>query len=315
MTPTLSQARQRSPEGTSRKARAKAWIFMLAALSAGLSAAWMIKRTLEGHAAAGKLAATRRVAVAALDLPLATTLNPEMVTFVDWPVNAVPPGAHEAASELEGRVTSREVAKGEPLLDSRLAKAGAGQGMAAVLPGTQRAMTVRVNEVIGVGGFVHPNDLVDVIATMETPLDGRGSSATQEFRSKIVLQRIRVLAVGEEMATQNAKPVKVPVVTLMVTPEQSERLALASTQGKVQLTLRSQADQEEVATVGVSPTQLFGGELRSPGPEEPALAARPKHRVRRPVATVPVGRKETEVVEVLRGDRVEERKVHNPEGH
>jgi pilus assembly protein CpaB len=175
-----------------------------------------------------------------------------------------------------------------------------------------RAMTVQVNEVIGVGGFIHPGDLVDVLTTMQTPLTT--GSQVLEVRSRIVLQNIRVLAVGEDMVTQNAKPVKVPVVTLLVTPWQSERLALASTQGKLQLTMRSQSDQDEQATPGISPPELL--ELAKEAP--PAPAASHHHASRHVVASAPpppaiVRPREPDVVEVLRGDRFEERKIRSRE--
>jgi len=249
-----------------------------------------------------------------MDLPLATTLRPDMVELVDWPQGALPPGSFQDPAALEGRVTALALVRGEPLVESRLTKSGTGFGMAAVIPANMRAMTVRVNEVIGVGGFVHPGDIVDVLTTMQAPRDGR-SSAELEFRSKIVLQDIKVLAVGEDMVTQNAKPVKVPVVTLLVTPEQSERLALSSAHGELQLTMRSQTDHQEVATPGIAPPELLGPRSGA----EAALAAKEKERVHRRVAAAPApgaaqpAQPPQEVVEILRGDRFEERKMRSNE--
>jgi pilus assembly protein CpaB len=191
--------------------------------------------------------------------------------------------------------------------------------MAAVIPDNMRAMTVPVNEVVGVAGFIHPGDYVDVVTTMQTPVNPR-NSVEQEFRAKIVLQNIKVLAVGEDLMADESKPVKVPVVTLLVTPEQSERLALASTQGKLQLTMRGQRDQSEVATGGVSPHEIVGhGAAPVAAPPPPQVTAPPamaRHHLRAPlrpaVATVePTPKKEGEVVEILRGDRVEEHKLRN----
>src|SRR5439155_19066219 len=122
--------------------------------------------------------------------------------LVDWPQGALPPGSFQDAATLDGRVTALALVKGEPLVESRLTKSGTGLGMAAVIPATMRAMTVRVNEVIGVGGFVHPGDIVDVLTTMSVQARENGPS---EFRSKIVLQDIKVMAVGEDLVTTGAK--------------------------------------------------------------------------------------------------------------
>src|SRR5947208_3027445 len=107
----------------------------------------------------------------------------------------------------------------------RRAAKGSGEVLTAVIPPNMRAMTVHVNEVIGVAGFIHPGDFVDVLTTMQVQTRENGPP---EYRSKIVLQNIKVMAVGEDLVTAGTKPVKVPVVTLLVTPDQSERLALRS---------------------------------------------------------------------------------------
>jgi pilus assembly protein CpaB len=290
------------PDARARKSKAKAMLFMALTLLLGLFSAWFVLRVVESRSRPGAIAMTK-VAVAALDLPLATTLNDTHVTFVDWPTMVLPPGHYSDASAILGRVVARDIAKGEPLLEARLASGDAGLGMAAVIPATHRAMTVLVNDVIGVAGFIHPNDIVDVITTMQS------SPGSQEIRSKIVLQNIRVLAVGQEMVTRDAKPVKVPVVTLLVTPSESERLALGSTQGKVQLTLRSRADVAEVRTAGVSSPDLFGrSEPTKPEPAKPGPV-----REHRPAARVEAKPAAPEVVEVLRGDRLEERKLRTKE--
>lgn len=281
----------RRPESTVRKARIRAAIFMGFALFAGLAAAYVATKHLANRPAVASMAMSK-VAVASMDLPLAATLRPEMVNYIDWPTSAIPPGAHLEGDSLEGRVVGRSVARGEPLVEALLASKDKGQGMAAVIPSDMRAMTVQVNEVIGVAGFIHPNDIVDVVATMQR------SSTDTEYRSKIILQGVKVLAVGQDMVTEGSKPVKVPVVTLLVSPEQSERLALVSSQGKVQLTLRSQADDDKIATTGIGPTELFG--------------SRPIERPTRAARAVPQPAKpQQEVVEVLRGDKFEERKLQH----
>lgn len=303
---SLARPTLRKPEA-SRKSRSRALVFLLVALLAGITAAWLISRTLARSAAKTTPTPMTKVAVAAMDLPLATTLRPEMVDLIDWPIGSVPQGAVSNAKAIDGRVTNSALVKGDLLVESRLAPEGAGQGMAAIIPANMRAMTVRVNEVIGVGGFIHPGDMVDVLTTMQV----RTANLNEyEFRSKIVLQFIRVLAIGEDMVVQNAKPVKVPVVTLLVTPEESERLALAATKGDLQLTMRSVVDNTLVETAGTSPPELLMGKGDA---DDDAPTARRSSRRRAEAKPAPEKPAEPEVVEVIRGDRFEERKMRPKE--
>jgi pilus assembly protein CpaB len=306
--PLLPEATPRRPgQGPARRTRTRAMVFMIVALGAGLLAALMITRYLARRPDRLAQAPVVKVAVAAINLPTGAALNKEALEFVDWPKNVVPEGTFSDLAALEGRVTNGPVLKGEPVLMPRLAPLGARQGMAAVIPDNMRAMTVPVNEVIGVAGFIHPGDFVDVLTTMPTPINGR--SGDSEFRSKVVLQNIKVLAVGEDLMADESKPVKVPVVTLLVTPEQSERLALSSSQGKLQLTMRAQRDQSEVETTGVSPPELVGSTAVAAAPASTthhhAGHAKPAPP---PVAAAPAPKKD-EVIEVLRGDGFEERKL------
>jgi pilus assembly protein CpaB len=321
--PLLPQATPRRPgEGPARRTRARALAFMGVALAAGVLAALMITRYLSRHADGRKQAPVVKVAVAAVNLPTGAALAKDSLELVDWPKSLAPDGTFATIQALEGRVTNGPLVKGEPVLAARLAPPGARQGMAAVIPDNMRAMTVPVNEVVGVSGFIHPGDLVDVVTTMSTPVNGR-AGGEQEFRSKIVLQNIKVLAVGEDLMADESKPVKVPVVTLLVTPEQSERLALASTQGKLQLTMRAQRDQGQVETAGISPPEMLGGGKQPPAViGAPAVPLVPKHhavaRIKSmsppPVAAATPPPKKDEVIEVLRGESFEERKLRAKEG-
>ncbi len=287
---------------SARRSRVAALVSLFVAIGSGSAAYWLIARAISRHRPAPISVPMRKVAVAKSELPLATTLQTEMITLVDWPVAAEPSGAYSEAQPLVGRVVRTALVAGEPLVESRLAAPGGGQGLAAVIPPTLRAMTVKVNEASGVAGFVHPGDFVDVIATMAPRHD------IVEVRSRIVLQGIRVVAVGEEMVAENAKPIKVPVVTLLVTPEQSERLALASLHGELQLTMRSAIDPGRVETPGVSPPELFEEEEQ----EKPVPPLH--HHIARAVAAVAAVPKEDEVVEIIRGSRSEERKLHSHGG-
>lgn len=310
--PLLPQVTPRRPgEGPARRTRTRALVFMTLALVAGVGAALLITRYLAKRP--GQLATVPmlKVAVAAINLPTGGALTKDAVEFVEWPQAVAPPGTFSDLKQLDGRVTNGALLKGEPILAARLAPPGARQGMAAVIPDTMRAMTVPVNEVVGVGGFIHPGDYVDVLTTMQTPT-GRGA-AEFEYRSKIVLQNIKVLAVGEDLMADDSKPVKVPIVTLLVTPDESERLALASTQGKLQLTMRAQRDQGEVPTPGISPHELLGAGTAvasAPAPSSSSSHHHASHAA--PVAAVAPQappKKEGDVVEILRGDKYEERKL------
>jgi pilus assembly protein CpaB len=312
---TLGKSSLRRPDGASRGVRARAIIFTIIALGAGSSSAWMVLRYVRGHAGTGSAVAVSKVVVATVDIPVGTKVTPDMLKVVDWPTSAQPQGSFEAPGALGDRVVSTALVAGEPVVEARLSPKGSGAGMASLIPANMRAMTVTVNDVIGVGGFIHPGDIVDVITTMQGPaLPGTASSSMQDqFRSKIVLQGIRVLAVGQRLASDNNKPETVPAVTLLVSPEESERLALASTQGKLQLTMRSQIDKEELETPGVSPPELLG--FARPAAPVPA-AAPPMQRARaaapaHPAPTVAAAPAEhpVEVVEVLHGDREEKRKL------
>jgi pilus assembly protein CpaB len=288
---------------------------MTIALGAGLSSAWMVNRYVAKHAGSGTAVPLTRVVVAAADIPVAASLTPELLKVVDWPTSAQPQGSFDRVEVLLGRVAGSSVIAGEAVVEARLSPKGAGAGMASLIPANMRAMTVPVNEVIGVSGFIHPGDLVDVITTMQGPaVQGTSAGLEERYRSKIVLQDIRVLAVGQQLSSDSNKPEAVPAVTLLVSPEESERLALASTQGKLQLTMRSQIDREQLQTPGVSPPELLGlGRVTPPPPPAPAALLPPPRPhapppaiavAPRPAPTAPV-----EVVEVFHGDRVEQRKL------
>jgi pilus assembly protein CpaB len=233
---------------------------------------------------------TEKVVVAEVELPVGAEIRVENLRAVDWPVASRPEGCFRDPAELEGKVVSSRVYRLEPILAAKLA-GNAGAGLSAMLAPGMRAVAVRVDDVVGVAGFVHPGDSVDVIATIRS----EGTSAITA--SKVILQNIKVLAVGKELDTKAKAPDKVvpaTVATLQVDPAQSERLALAASQGKLLLTLRSASDTEVVATSGTSAATL----LALPPP--PAL---PRPRA---VAPAPPPKRE-EVVEILRGPMFERR--------
>ena len=287
---------------------------MLIALLAGLASAFLVFRFVRTHG--GRTVATTRVVVAASDIVVGTKLTPAMLKVIEWPSDVRPRGGFTKIEELEERVANSAIMTDEPILESRLGAKGAGPGMSSLIPPNMRAMTVPVNEIVGVGGFIHPGDVVDVITTMQDTVPG---SSQQIYRSRIVLQNIRVLAVGQQLAQgDQSKAETVPTVTLLVSPAEAERLALASAQGKLQLTMRSHV--EEVSTTGVAAPDLLG----RPDAPPPALPRPPEPVMARPsfashrsapaplvaAAPPPSATANIEVIEVMRGDKVEQRKVN-----
>ncbi len=194
--------------------------------------------------------ATGQVAVATGDISPGTALDSQLVKMDTWPQKLIPTKAASSFKELEGRVVKTPVAKGEPILLSKLAPEGTAAGLSGLLGENKRALTVRVDDVSGVAGFIHPGDRVDVLVDMAVP-------NTQEHMSKTFLQNILVLTAGQvwEQKGEN-KPVVVNTVTLELDPAQGELLNLASNQGKIRLALRNPNSTATVTTTGVDSSQL-----------------------------------------------------------
>ncbi|MDD5250366.1 MAG: Flp pilus assembly protein CpaB [Rhodocyclaceae bacterium] len=220
--------------------------------------------------------ASKQVVVAATDIELGSRLNPQMAKLVPWPSGQVPDGSFSSVEELNDRVVKTSVLRGEAILDSKLAPIGTKGGLSAVIKEGNRAMTVRVNDVIGVAGFALPGNYVDVVVS--TQQDAAGSDGKQI--SKIVLEHILVLAVAQEANRDETKPKVVSAVTLEVTPGEAEKLDLARSVGTLSLVLRNQVDNRSVDTAGITKRQLLvGGE--APASEAPKAAAprpAPVHR-------------------------------------
>jgi pilus assembly protein CpaB len=200
--------------------------------------------------------ATDKVAVAVVDINLGARLTPEMIRMVDWPVNAMPPGAITDATLLETRVTRTSVQRGEPIMEGKLAPPGTKGGLSAVVGDGKRAMTVRVNDVVGVAGFALPGNFVDIMVNTQEAGPKNNGSRDQAI-SKIVLERILVLAVAQEANRDETKPKVVNAVTLELTPEQAEKLDLARSVGTLSLVLRNQIDPALVNTDGATKLTLL----------------------------------------------------------
>jgi pilus assembly protein CpaB len=252
-----------------------------------------------------------RIALATRDLEVGSILKDEDIRIADWP-GAVPAGASARAQDLVGRGVTTAIYAREPMIESRLAPKGAGGGLAALIPQGMRAVAVRVNEVVGVSGFVVSGMRVDVLISGNAP-NGNGGMGTL---TKTLLQNIEVLSAGQDFKKDaEGKPTMVQVVNLLVTPEQAEQLSLASNQTTIQLILRNPLDRQMTQTPGAAMAQLFSGgkpRMPQPGDNEPA---RPRTAAPRPVAQREPPKKETPfVMELISGTRRAEAKFDGGEG-
>jgi pilus assembly protein CpaB len=220
--------------------------------------------------------ATVRIALAARDLEMGRILREEDIKIADWP-GAVPAGATASPQDLVGRGVMTPIYAREPVIESRLAPKGAGGGLAAMIPQGMRAVAVRVNEVVGVAGFVVAGMRVDVLISGNSP----GATGNLGTLTKTLLQNIEVLSAGQDFKKDaEGKPVMVQVVNLLVTPEQAEQLSLASNQTTIQLILRNPLDRQTTETPGAAMAQLFtGGKIKGPEPQpaRPRPAPKPAH--------------------------------------
>lgn len=193
---------------------------------------------------------TGKVVVAKTDIDLGSRLNNVMLKVADWPKSSIPEGAVSDPELIKDRVVKITVLSGEPVLESKLAPIGTKGGLSAVIGEGKRAMTVRVNDVVGVAGFALPGNYVDIVVNTEEDA-GRQPDGRNKSISKIVLDHILVLAVAQESSVrEEGKPKVVNAVTLEVTPDQAEKLDLARSVGQLSLVLRNQLDTSQVTTEG-----------------------------------------------------------------
>jgi pilus assembly protein CpaB len=248
---------------------------VLGLLAVTLAASWLLNAPGAGGG---------KIVVAKADIDIGHRLAPEMFKVVDWPTDSVPKGAFSDPQPLSGRVLRSSLLAGEPVSEAKLAPAGTLGGLSALITEGKRAITVRVNDVIGVAGFALPGNYVDIIVSTETVLDPNATARTREQSiSKIVLERILVLAVAQEVNRDETKPKVVNAVTLEVTPEQAEKLDLARSVGTLSLALRNQVDPAAAATAGATKESL----LPAPPAAPPVVLAPPRPRVQQARAPAP----------------------------
>ena len=274
----------------------KAFALLFVALTMGLAAAvyaatWVSKQGNVG---------SNKVIVAAVDIELGSKINPQMLSATDWPSGSTPPGAFKDIKELQDRVVKVSVLRGDAVLERKLAPVGTQGGLSAVIADGKRAMTVRVNDVVGVAGFALPGNYVDVMVNAQ---QDKSKGEENKQISKTVLEHVLVLAVAQESGRDDTKPKVVSAVTLELTLEDSEKLDLARSVGTLSLVLRNQVDKRTVATSGITKSQLFGEkEVKeiSAAPVKVAAMVKPRGVTAKPIMLPAV-----ECVEVVQsGSRV-----------
>ena len=258
----------------------RAMAVMAVAILFGLTAVVLASRWLHGQPAG----AGGRIVVAKVDINLGQRLTPEMLKLVDWPQASQPNGAVTDPEKLNGRVLKSNVLMGDPISEAKLAPAGTLGGLSALITEGRRAITVRVNDVIGVAGFALPGNFVDIIVSTRKDPAPDDRSGREQSISKIVLERILVLAVAQEVNRDETKPRVVNAVTLEVTPEQAETLDLARSVGTLSLALRNQVDPQAIKTAGATKLTLLPEVTPAAKPAKPA--PKPAAAVRRPVPAV-----------------------------
>jgi pilus assembly protein CpaB len=239
---------------------------------------------------------TQPVVVASADLQLGAELQKDDLTVMQFPAGNVPEGTFAKPEEILGRGLIVPIVKNEPILRAKLASKEAGAGLPPVIPEGMRAISVRVNEVVGVAGYVLPGNRVDVLATANP------TSQQSDMTTKVILSNVQVLTAGTRMEqAPDSKPVQVTVVTLLVFPEQSERLALASTEGKIQLALRNPLDQGAPETPGIKTAGLMGV-VKAPVVRS-ATSGTGRPRAALPVTQSGPATAAYPTVEIIRGDK------------
>jgi pilus assembly protein CpaB len=243
-------------------------IAIVAAVFFGLIAAYGVYNFLrqQRETAEALKQTTQDVVVASTDLPPGTTITQEAVKVVPWPKASVPLGSFASPQQVMGKVNKVKAVAGEPILEAKLT--GEGAGLTVLLTKGNRAMAVRVDEIVGVSGFIAPNDRVDVIASVTPPGNTQGDKI-----SKIVLQNKRVLSVAQNVEQKDGKPQIARSITLELTPEEVERLSVAQLEAQLFLALRPLGDEDTVSTRGSTRRELLAvsapptkGGIRPAGP-------------------------------------------------
>ena len=268
-------------------------LILICASVIGFLASFLVYRVVS-QAALARSDQSEQIVVATADLGLADTVTSLHIKLVSWPKPSVPPGALRTAAEAEGRVVRSSIVAGEPLIEGKLAPQLAGRGgiMPMLIPEGQRGVTIRVDDAMRESGFVLPNSRVDVLVSMP-------KAGSNEKIAKVILQDVTVLAAGQTVEMKDNKPVTNTTVTLALTPQQVERLAVAQSEGRLMLVQRNLRDTLFVRTPGATPTSLLSDIAPAPNPEaKPTVLARS--------APLPLPALDKYPVAVIRGTKVSE---------
>jgi pilus assembly protein CpaB len=230
-------------------------------------------RLLAANSANSKVV-TAPVILAARDIPEGGAIDRVMVSTEMWPRPTIPQGAYANIDSVIGRVARVNVYAGEVIVPGRLAPAGTGPGIELKIPPGQRAMAVRINDVAGIAGLIQPNSRVDVLVNIVEP-------STNKQVAKLFMENMRVLAIGTEIQRDaSGKPISAPTVTLSVTPDEAERLAVAMNQGTIALVLRGYGDPDSIKTKGATSTDVLAqlqlrGSVAPPPPARSSKTTKP----------------------------------------
>jgi len=236
-------------------------IGLAVAVVIGLVLSTFVYRVFKQASVAPTVSTTQHIVVAAAPLQLGTRLDTNNVKLIAWPSGQPVAGMLTRVEDANNRALITPVAENEPILEAKLASQQSGAGLSATIPEGMRALSVAVNEVVGVAGFVIPGTMVDVLVTGNIP----GGSGPAGSVTRTILENVRVLAAGQKIEQdRDGKPLTVPVITLLVNPEDAAKLTMAATQGKLQLALRNTIDSKVVAPAPVLQATLFGGALPAP---------------------------------------------------
>ena len=280
--------------------------FLVAAAGGVLTYKSLINRAPEAKSATP----VAKIVIAAKDLEVGTILKDGDVTMADWSGSA-PAGSSGRSQDFVGRGVIIPIYAREPVMDTRLAPKGAGGGLASMIPQGMRAFAVRVNDVVGVAGFVTPGMRVDVLINGNTP----GGNSGLGTLARTLMQNVEVLSAGQEYKKDSeGKPVSSQVVTLLVTPEQAEKMSLAANQTSIQLVLRNPVDRKIAQVPGSALAYLFTGGVARPvdlaAPARPRSQAAPRLPVVREIATPPK-KEPPQTMEIIMGTNKRETKFES----
>jgi len=257
-------------------------IGLVVAVIIGLAVSTFVYRQIQQAQIPARTVVMGQVVVASASLPLGTRLQEQFLRTIPWPGGEPVAGMFTKVEDCVGRALITSVVENELILDGKLAPEEGGAGLASIIPEGMRGLSIRVDEVVGVAGFVLPSTVVDVLVTGSVA--GRGGDAV----TRTILENIRVLTSGQRIEEdKEGKPQKVAVVTLLVTPEEAAKLTMASTEGRIQLALRNTIDTKKTEPPPIYRASLFGGPERAVQRRQPG--------VQRKAATY--------VVETIRGDQ------------